>query len=255
MINKLILSNKLLNQAFANEQDEEFILQKQKFIAEIYAQQENSIAVLSDLKQNRSYIFNGGVAKSLDIAKKHSTSDIDTIWEDEIFEHIHPEDLSKKHVLEFKFFHLLKGLPIKERSDYYISSEIRMRDASGVYYAITHRMFYVQSCSKGSLWLALCLYNFSKETSFEVNTEYGMIYNSAMGTIIDVDNSKFDNILSKREKEILQLIEKGKISKEIADSLSISKNTVSRHRQNILEKLRVKNSLEACRIAKELQIL
>jgi len=37
--------------------------------------------------------------------------------------------------------------------------------------------------------------------------------------------------------------------------LSISVNTVSRHRQEILGKLQVKNSIEACRIAKELQLL
>lgn len=57
------------------------------------------------------------------------------------------------------------------------------------------------------------------------------------------------------KKEILQLINKGKMSKDIAQTLSISINTVNRHRQNILEKLQVNNSIEACRIAKELHLL
>ena len=61
--------------------------------------------------------------------------------------------------------------------------------------------------------------------------------------------------MTDREKEILYLIENGKMSKEISDILSISKNTVDRHRQNILEKLHVKNSLEACRLSKMMGIL
>jgi DNA-binding NarL/FixJ family response regulator len=44
------------------------------------------------------------------------------------------------------------------------------------------------------------------------------------------------------------------MSKEIASDLSISINTVNRHRQNILEKLHVDNSIEACRIAKGLNL-
>lgn len=51
------------------------------------------------------------------------------------------------------------------------------------------------------------------------------------------------------------MINKGKMSKDIAQTLSISINTVNRHRQNILEKLQVNNSIEACRIAKELHLL
>lgn len=45
------------------------------------------------------------------------------------------------------------------------------------------------------------------------------------------------------------------MSKDIARILSISINTVNRHRQNILEKLQVSNSIEACRVAKELKLL
>ena len=37
--------------------------------------------------------------------------------------------------------------------------------------------------------------------------------------------------------------------------LAISPNTVSRHRQEILGKLQVKNSIEACRIARDLELI
>ncbi|MBP7498932.1 MAG: response regulator transcription factor [Chryseobacterium sp.] len=48
------------------------------------------------------------------------------------------------------------------------------------------------------------------------------------------------------------MIQDGKRSKEIAELLFISINTVNRHRQNILEKLRVGNMTEACAMATKL---
>ena len=63
------------------------------------------------------------------------------------------------------------------------------------------------------------------------------------------------SILSEREKEILRCIRKGLSSKEIANFFCISVNTVNRHRQNILEKLSVGNSIEACRAAELMKLL
>lgn len=129
-----------------------------------------------------------------------------------------------------------------------------MLNAINEYISVHHRMFYLSSSPSGTLWFSLCLYNYSY-TEDPVLPVTGNILNSMTGEVINLDRQKYENILSVREKEILKLIEKGKISKEIADQLSISKNTVNRHRQNILEKLRVKNSLEACRVAKLMGLL
>ena len=48
-------------------------------------------------------------------------------------------------------------------------------------------------------------------------------------------------ILSAREIEVLVLITKGLINKEIADKLNISLTTVITHRKNITEKLGIKS--------------
>ena len=53
-----------------------------------------------------------------------------------------------------------------------------------------------------------------------------------------------DAALSKREKEIIRLIVQGKTSKEIAQALFISKNTVDTHRRNILDKTGLKSTAE-----------
>lgn len=52
-------------------------------------------------------------------------------------------------------------------------------------------------------------------------------------------------ILSSRENEILQLLTKGLLYKEIADQLAISVSTVRQHIHHIYEKLHVQNRTEA----------
>ena len=52
-------------------------------------------------------------------------------------------------------------------------------------------------------------------------------------------------MLSSRENEILQLLTKGLLYKEIADQLSISVSTVRQHIHHIYEKLHVQNRTEA----------
>ena len=60
---------------------------------------------------------------------------------------------------------------------------------------------------------------------------------------------------TQRELEILQLIQKGLLSKEIAYNLRISIHTVHIHRQNLLHKLGVQNSIEAINAGLELGVL
>lgn len=245
------LNEELLKQPFVEERNEPTLLAECRHIAFVYSKIENSIAVLSDLKADKSYIYHGGTAAGLGLSDKHHTETIDSIWEDEIFRRIHPDDLIRKHVLELQFFQLLKSLPMKERADYQVTSRIRMLDCKGNYVAVRHRMFYLCSSSNGSLWLALCLYNFADDASGNPVFD-GAIINSATGKMIRPGKDECDEILSRREKEVLLLIGQGKSSKEIANQLFISTNTVNRHRQNILEKLRVKNSTEAYSLARHL---
>ncbi|MEK7254023.1 MAG: response regulator transcription factor [Bacteroidota bacterium] len=53
------------------------------------------------------------------------------------------------------------------------------------------------------------------------------------------------NHLSERENDVLGLLAKGHLYKEIADLLSISMNTVKQHIHHIYEKLQVQNRTEA----------
>jgi len=52
------------------------------------------------------------------------------------------------------------------------------------------------------------------------------------------------DLLTSREREILQLLAEGKANKEVATALNISPYTVETHRSHILEKLNLHNSAE-----------
>jgi DNA-binding NarL/FixJ family response regulator len=56
-------------------------------------------------------------------------------------------------------------------------------------------------------------------------------------------------VLTPRELEVLKLIAEAYTSQQIADALFISIKTVDRHRQNILEKLGMRDRVELTRYA------
>lgn len=55
--------------------------------------------------------------------------------------------------------------------------------------------------------------------------------------------------LTEREREILELVASGKSNKEIAATLFLSEKTVKHHMTNILQKLHVRNRVEAALLA------
>lgn len=81
------------------------------------------------------------------------------------------------------------------------------------------------------------------------------LYPSAVATLVrdyvergGRGEEQFD-LLTPRELEVLKLIAEAYTSKQIADALFISVKTVDRHRQNILEKLGMRDRVELTRYA------
>jgi DNA-binding NarL/FixJ family response regulator len=58
-------------------------------------------------------------------------------------------------------------------------------------------------------------------------------------------DSDAHSLLSQREKEVLNLLSKGLLYKEIARELFVSTETVKKHLKNIYQKLHVQNKIEA----------
>lgn len=71
------------------------------------------------------------------------------------------------------------------------------------------------------------------------------VESSLSNKVLDLVSSQ--TVLSNREQEVLQLVLQGKTSKEIADELFISINTVNTHRKNLLKKAGVHSIIEFIR--------
>jgi len=79
------------------------------------------------------------------------------------------------------------------------------------------------------------------------------LYPSAVSTLVrdyvERGADQQPDILTPRELEVLKLIAEAHTSKEIAEELVISVKTVERHRQNILDKLGLRDRVELTRYA------
>lgn len=214
-----------------------------KGIAEI----EGKIVVVSDLAKSTSKIYCGDFAQRIGLG---GYSDEESIWEKKIFDRMDHADRERKFIEELRFFHYLRHLS-KNRKHYYLLSKLRFRDTDGKFINVEHKMYYVYGSDGTSVLYAVCLYG-PLITEFKGKC---MIVNSVTGISEELTSSSDKRILTQRENQILNLIDSGLKSEDIASRLSISKHTVSRHRQEILAKLQVKNSIEACRVAKSLHLI
>lgn len=252
IVDKLTSELMKLRNSDESPQSDPSLTEKYKTAARNYASMENTVSVLSDLKSNVSHIYYGRFAETLGIGNRPAGEEtIDSIWERRIMELIQPNDLHDKHLNELRFFHFIRHLPKSRRADYYLVNKLRMRNRFGNIVPAVHRLFYISDPANNGLWFALCLYG---PMTFEF-AGTSAIVNSATGQIVEHGEHSTIKILTKREIEVLKMISRGMTSKQIAEGLSISINTVNRHRQEILGKLQVRNSIEACRVAEDLGLL
>lgn len=214
---------------------------------------DNDCRVLTDAAADRCWIYGGAFARLLGIgnnAEEFNSSD-----EDVIYCRIHPEDLVEKRMLEYEFFKFADSLPVTEKLQHMATCRFRIKTRDDRYVMVVNSTRIMQLSPNGKIWLILCIYNLdsNQEAAPDISPA---IVNMETGSIAHLElNERRSRILSRREKEILNLIKVGKPSKQIADILGISIHTVNRHRQNILEKLSVGNSMEALLAASEMKLL
>jgi DNA-binding CsgD family transcriptional regulator len=170
---------------------------------------------------------------------------------------IHPDDQRTVMDSYMKSFEFFINLPEAERKDYKMILNFRQRDKFGKYLNIILQLVVLELDKKGNIWLILILDDLLPDKiSFEgVNRRLIHIKTGKICLFKDELESNKKTILSTREVEVLGLVSKGFASKEIADKLFLSINTVNNHRQNILEKVGAVNTTEAITYARNLGLL
>lgn len=172
-----------------------------------------------------------------------------------IDERVHPDDLCplvKNGIAALKFLHANK----ENLQDYKMISEFRIRNAIGEYMRVVEQYTLLEKDKSGNAWLSLSVLDLSPDQS-SFKTVRGHILNVKENKFFSIENlsSKKTSDLTTREIAVLQLIKEGLLSKEISEQLFISVHTVNTHRQRILEKLDVNNSMEAVKYASTLGLI
>lgn len=216
--------------------------------AHTLASLENTVVVISDMRRGESWIIAGDFGATLGLAGYEKEN---SIWEKRILEMMPPEEQETKFIAELRFFHFIRHLQKTKRKHYYLASRLRFILSDGTNMNVMHRMYYIYDNECEHVLYAVCLYG---PMSFDLRWKSQAI-NSLTGETLELATTTNHRILGQRESQVLSLINQGLKSAEIAARLHISIHTVSRHRQEILAKLQVKNSIEACRLATRMELI
>lgn len=209
---------------------------------------ENSIVVVSDLRLGSSRIFSGAFADTLGLRSYASEN---SIWERAILSLMSEHDREEKFLAEIRFLSFLRRIPLQRRPHYYLLTQLRFSSPDKTPVDVCHRMYYIHDNRSGAIRFAICVYTPALTTL----PPGSIVVNSLTGETNSLIPAADHAILSERQIQVLRLIELGLTSARIAERLFISRNTVSRHRQEILTRLHVSNSAEACRLARRLNLL
>lgn len=242
------LNEQLLKHDFAPNDEHGSRYQAAKIVAQHYTLAENAIAVLSNMEQDISYICYGHLGEKLGLPGTHE--EVESIWEKKILDRVHPSDMAEKIAWELQFLSFVKQQPTHQRTNYYLQHCLRIKNSEGSYVSLRHRIFYLDYDAQGNVLLALCLY-----TAAALNPGPAGIVHSLDDTLVNAPKACTLGILSERECGVLSRIGQGMASKQIADALCISVNTVNNHRQNIIRKLHCQNTTEAIGVARRLGYL
>jgi DNA-binding CsgD family transcriptional regulator len=169
---------------------------------------------------------------------------------------MHPDDSSLVLDTYKKVFAFSFNLPVKERKDYKTIFNFRI-GYQGKYFHFIQQIVTLELTKRGKIWLGLSLSDMLPENEKfdKVHRKVVNLRNGKQYLFNDDDLESNWQRLSTRELEVLGLVSIGLISKQIADKLFISVNTVNNHRQKILEKLRASNTNEAVTYAKNLGLI
>jgi DNA-binding CsgD family transcriptional regulator len=167
----------------------------------------------------------------------------------------HPDDFII-NTGSMKALQYLYQQPIEKRKDYRIIHEFRIRNDDDKWTRLIVQNDILELDEKGNPWLDLKLWDFSPIQDIDAPGRF-VFRNKFTGEVIyALEGQKTENSgISVREREVLSLIADGMKSKQIAEKLFISANTVNNHRRNLIEKLDVSNTTEAVKMALKLGII
>lgn len=178
---------------------------------------------------------------------------------DYINQRMHPDDFAHLNHVSWQFFEIILRVdPVWREQMKFIKMimDYRTLGKDGNYVRVIEQHKLLELDKYGNTWLSMSIMDLSPDQDMTSLCRYRLV-NTLTGELFQFPSSELiaEHKLSFREQEILQLLAKGLISKQIADKLFISVNTVNTHRQRIIEKLNVSNTAEAVQYAGRLGLI
>ena len=168
---------------------------------------------------------------------------------------IHPDDLQKLSISGITALKIFTNLSSDEKLNHKVINEYRMLNAQDKYVRMIEQYQILELDPKGQIWLMLTMVDVAPNQE-DLGPCKSQLLNFRTGKFIPLEiPQKVQFELTRRETEILRLVKKGLLSKEISDQLSISVHTVNTHRQRIIKKLGANNSVEAIMFASKYGLL
>ena len=163
-------------------------------------------------------------------------------------ENMHPDDLqSYLEIEKITAPFLINGDP-NQLYNYRLRYDCRILHSSGEYVRILHQILPVKSTKAGVPFRIFGVFTDISHLKMDGEISFSLIGLNGAPTYLNIDSLKnrisSENVLSKRETEILMMLSEDMISKEIAEELFISPQTVANHRKNMLKKTGTKSTIE-----------
>lgn len=228
-------------------------LEEYRSYAELFSQVNNSCVFLIESFTKCLYASpNFSIFFGYDIEKINSISDDRNNYLDN---RIHPDDVVVFSTIQKRLIDFWYSQPVESRKDYKQIFEFRVLNAENQYVRVISQHQVLEIDKDGNPYLVLGIADLSPDRTSYDGVKFRLL-NMKTGNITPFPLTENSNInLTKREIEILKLVNSGMFSKEISDRLSISIHTVNNHRQNILQKLNTDNIVEAINLARKLELL
>jgi len=168
-----------------------------------------------------------------------------------IYETIHPADRREAVMATIDAISTLLEMKITEPGTVTVNVNFRFQKKDGSYIMVLRQTSAVTVDEDGHLLQSMAIITDIDHLSKGLGVEGKMVENETGRILYHKKYSEKETLFSNREREVIRMIATGQNSKEIANSLFISHNTVLTHRRNILSKAELRNTAELLLYSKE----
>jgi DNA-binding CsgD family transcriptional regulator len=166
-----------------------------------------------------------------------------------LFSQYHPDTLATQRSLYQTIVEFYNTIPVRSRIRYFFSYNLEIKHKNGNYLHLLlyNRCIKYDTKNNPRLIFSICTdisaYSSTKEQILTISKISSKGFKQILKTNFYCEYER--GILTRKEVEIWNYIQKGYTGKEIASMLNISIHTVNTHRKKIYKKLRNVNSNEA----------